>query len=110
MRSPVRRSLSGLLAFATCTFTLASTLSAAPRIKQIKLSVTNRADTVREAEPIILSIADIKRIAPDFNPGLIVVTVTDATTIEEDAAVLHAEEVPSQIDDLDGDRKADEIA
>ncbi len=88
----------------------AATATATPHIKTVKFTVTNPADTPREAEPIVIAIPEIKRIAPDFNAGLVVVTVTNATSIEEDAAVLQAEEVPSQVDDLDGDGKADEIA
>ncbi|PYY20103.1 MAG: hypothetical protein DMG60_01620 [Acidobacteria bacterium] len=37
-------------------------------------------------------------------------TATDASTVAEDAAVLHAQELPSQVDDIDGDLKADELA
>jgi unsaturated chondroitin disaccharide hydrolase len=102
------RFLSGLFAVAVCAF--GAPLYAAPHVRQVKFAVTNPGDTVREAEPIVVSVAEVKRIAADFNPGLVVVTVTDATSIEEDAAVLHAEELPSQIDDVDGDGKADEIA
>jgi unsaturated chondroitin disaccharide hydrolase len=108
MSFSVRRPLSGLLAIAVCF--VASPLLAAPHVKTIKLAVTNPSDAVRDAEPIVVSVADVKKIAPDFNPGLVIVTVTDARTIEEDAAILHADEVPSQIDDVDGDGKADEIA
>ncbi len=64
----------------------------------------------REAEPIVLSLAELKKLAPELQPTTIVVTVTDAKTIEEDAAILQAEEVPSQIDDLDGNGTADELA
>jgi unsaturated chondroitin disaccharide hydrolase len=112
MPSSVRSSLSGLLGLAVCAAVCgtASPLLAAPHVKIVKFAVTNPADTVRDAEPIVVSVAEVKKIAPDFNPGLVVVTVTDATTIDEDAAVLHADELPSQIDDIDGDGKADEIA
>jgi unsaturated chondroitin disaccharide hydrolase len=52
----------------------------------------------------------LKKLAPELQPTTIVVTVTDAKTIDEDAAILQAEEVPSQIDDLDGNGTADELA
>src|SRR5262245_38361703 len=103
-----RRALAGLCVLAACS--VASPLLAAPHIKTIKFAVTNPADTVRDAEDVVVPVPGVKRVAPDFNPGLIVVTVTDAATIDEDTAILHAEEVPSQIDDLDGDGKADEVA
>jgi unsaturated chondroitin disaccharide hydrolase len=108
MQCCVRRLFAGLLVLAALS--IAAPLVAAPHIKTLKLAVTNPTDAVRDAEPVTISIADLKKIAPDFNPGLVVVTVTDAATLDEDAAVLHAEELPSQIDDLDGDGKADEIA
>jgi hypothetical protein len=83
---------------------------AAPKIKTIKIAVTNPGSVAREAEPIVLSLAELKKLAPELQPTTIVVTVTDAKTIEEDAAILQAEEVPSQIDDLDGNGTADELA
>jgi unsaturated chondroitin disaccharide hydrolase len=107
MRPLVRR-VPGLIVLAVCL--CGTPLFAAPHVRQVKFAVSNPSDAVREAEPIIVSVAEVKRIAPDFNPGLVVVTVTDAATIAEDASVLHADEVPSQIDDLDGDGKGDEIA
>jgi unsaturated chondroitin disaccharide hydrolase len=103
-----RRALAGLVVLTACG--VASPAVAAPHIKTVKFAVTNPSDSVRDAEDVVVPVADVKRIAPDFNPGLVVVTVTDAATIDEDAAILHAEEVPSQIDDLDGDGKADEVA
>jgi len=106
----VVQELSRAVAIGVALAASAAAATAAPHIKTVKFAVTNPADAVRDAEPLVISIADVKRIAPDFNPGLIIVTVTNATTIDEDAAVLQAEEVPSQIDDLDGDGKADEIA
>ena len=87
-----------------------SAADAAPKVKTIKIAVTNPAAEPRAAEPIVLSLADLKKIAPDLQPATIVVTVTDARTIEEDAAILQATELPSQIDDLDGNGTADELA
>ena len=40
-------------------------ICATPRIRVIKLAITNPTDQSRPAENIILSIADLKRIAPD---------------------------------------------
>src|SRR5207302_4227750 len=87
----------------------ASTL-AAPRVKVLKLSVTNPTDQLRLHENIVLSVAELKRIAPDFKAGDAIVTTSDASTMEEDARTLQTIELPSQADDLDGDNKYDELA
>lgn len=84
--------------------------SAEPRIRTLKLRIVNPTSEARAAEPIVVSVAALRKIAPDFKASPIVVTHTKAATIEEDAAVLQATEVPSQIDDLDGDNTPDEIA
>ena len=83
---------------------------AVPRVKAIKLSVANPTDELRLHENIVLSVAELKRIAPDFKAGDIVVTTSDASTLAEDAQTLQTIELPSQADDLDGDNKYDEIA
>src|SRR2546426_5590589 len=83
---------------------------AAPRVKVLKLSVTNPTDQPRLHENIVLSVAELKRIAPDFKAGDTIVTASDAATLEEDARTLQVTELPSQADDLDGDNKYDEIA
>ena len=61
-----------------------------------------RAET-RAHENIVISVADLKRIAPDFKAGDAIVTTSDAATLEEDARTLQTTELPSQADDLDGD-------
>jgi hypothetical protein len=87
-----------------------SLLEASPRVQTLKLRVTNPSGDAREAEPIVVSIVELKKIAPDFKPVPVVVTHTKAATIEEDATILQATEVPSQVDDVDGDGSPDEIA
>ncbi len=52
----------------------------------------------------------MKKIAADFKAGDVVVTTSDAATLEEDARTLQTIELPSQADDLDGDNKFDELA
>jgi unsaturated chondroitin disaccharide hydrolase len=89
---------------------LAGTVSAATHIKGIKLAVENPSDMPRPAADVIVKIADLREIAPDFTPGSLIVTATAAATLEEDAATLAAAELPSQVDDLDGDNKGDELA
>lgn len=83
---------------------------AAPRVKVIKIAVSNPTDQPRAHENIVLSVAELKRVAPDFKAAAFVVTASDAATVEEDARTIQATELPSQADDLDGDRKLDEIA
>jgi unsaturated chondroitin disaccharide hydrolase len=82
----------------------------APRIKVLKLAVTNPAEQLRAHENIVVSVAALKRIAPDFKAIAIIVTTSDAATLDEDARTLQATELPSQADDIDGDGKLDEIA
>jgi len=83
---------------------------AAPRVKVLKTSVTNPSDELRIAENIVVSVAELRRIAPDFKPGDVIVTTSDAATLDEDARTLQTIELPSQADDLDGDGKLDELA
>ena len=89
---------------------LAQCLWAEPHLKSIKLAITNPTHQDRPAENIVLSVPELHKIAPDFYAGSQIVTATDASTVADDAAVLHTSELPSQIDDLDGDFKPDELA
>src|SRR2546430_5891904 len=99
-----------------CTILILSCLmfageaNAAPRIKALKLSVINPSDEARLVEDIVISVAELKRIAPDFKAGDAIVTTSDASTLDEDARTLQTIELPSQADDLDGDNKYDELA
>jgi len=83
---------------------------AAPRTKVIKLAVTNPGASARPAEDIVVPVAALKRIAPDFSANSAIVTTSNAATLEEDARTLQTAELPSQADDIDGDGKYDEIA
>ena len=87
-----------------------ATAFATPRVKVLKLSVTNPTDELRLHENIVVSVAELKKIAPDFKAGDAIVTTSDAATLEEDARTLQTIELPSQADDLDGDNKYDEFA
>jgi len=82
----------------------------APQIKNIKIAISNPGDHARKAADIVIPIAQLRKIAPDFTPGSMIVTASDASTLEQDASVLQTEELPSQVDDLDGDGKGDELA
>jgi unsaturated chondroitin disaccharide hydrolase len=89
---------------------LASLAVAAPRVKVLKVAVTNPGGEARPAQNVVLSVAELKKIAPDFAAGTVIVTTSDAATLDQDAATLQTTELPSQADDLDGDGKYDEIA
>ena len=82
----------------------------APQIKNIKVAISNPGDHARKATDIVLSIAEIRKVAPDFTPGAMIVAASDASTVEQDASSTQTEELPAQVDDLDGDGKADELA
>jgi len=90
---------------------VSSTLTAAsPRIKVLKLSITNPTSDTRTAENIVVNIADLKHIAADFKPASVIVTTSDAATLDQDTNTLETIELPSQADDIDGDLKIDELA
>lgn len=91
------------LVFATPAF-------AGPRLKYIKVGVANPSDVVFPAADVVIGIPELRKAAPDFTPGSLIVTATDAGSVEEDAKVLQTEELPSEVDDLDGDGKGDELA
>ena len=55
-------------------------VSAAPRIKVLKLSITNPTNELRLAEDVAVSVTELKKIAPDFKAGDAIVTTSDATT------------------------------
>jgi unsaturated chondroitin disaccharide hydrolase len=83
---------------------------ASPRVKVLKISITNPSDELRIAEDIVVSVVELRRLAPDFKAGDVIVTTSDAATLDEDARTLQTIELPSQADDLDGDGKLDELA
>src|SRR5258708_3471570 len=76
----------------------------------IKIAVTNPSGDERRGEPVVIPIAELRKIAPDLRAGSLIVTVTHASDLQQDAATLQATEIPSQVDDLDDDGKADELA
>jgi unsaturated chondroitin disaccharide hydrolase len=96
-------------AISICLLAGAAAIHAAPRVKVLKLSVTNPTGEARVAENIVVRVSDLKRLAPDFAAGNAIVTSSDAATLEQDAHTLQTMELPSQADDLDGDGKYDEL-
>jgi len=79
-------------------------------IKNIKIAVTNPTAAASPNTDVVVSIAEIRKVASDFTPGVVVVTSTAGKTVEEDEAILQTEELPSQVDDLDQDGAGDELA
>src|SRR5258708_20610428 len=80
----------------------AASAQGGPQIKNIKVAISNPGSHPRKAADIVISIAQIRKVAPDFTPGATIVTASDASTLEQDASLLQTEELPSQPDDLDG--------
>lgn len=89
------------LLFSCAALLLLSSLSApetwaAPRVKVLKLAVTNPTAQARAQENVVVSVAALKRAAPDFKAGAFLVTTSDAATLEEEARTMQATELPSQ--------------
>lgn len=89
---------------------VATTAQGATRLKCIKLAITNPTGQNRPDADIVLSISKLRKIAPDFYAGSQIVTATDASTLEEDAATEQATQLPSQVDALDGNSQPDDLA
>jgi unsaturated chondroitin disaccharide hydrolase len=83
---------------------------AGSHLLNIQVAVMNPSAQQRTAEDVVIPIAALRSIAPDLAAGQIIVTATNAQSEAEDAATLETTELPSQVDDLDGDNKADELA
>ena len=103
-------SKSFLTALLFCNLLFGRTAEAASHLKGIKVAVTNPSEEERRAEPIVIPIPELRKVAPDLRAGALVVTVTHTADFEQDAAAIQATEIPSQVDDLDNDGKADELA
>ena len=97
-------------AITTAVLLSASCLWASPHLLGIKIAITNPSAQNRPSEHIVIPISTLKKIAPEMKAGSLIVTATDAATLAEDSQILQATELPSQVDDLDGDNKADELA
>jgi hypothetical protein len=76
-------------------------LFAAPRVKIIKLAVVNPRNQALTAVDAVVPLAELARVALDLNPPVIV-TTSDAASLEEDRRILQTVELPSEI-------KADEL-
>jgi unsaturated chondroitin disaccharide hydrolase len=96
--------------FSCCWLLWPAEASANPRLLGVKVSVTNPSGEARWSEPVVIPISALRKVAPDLRAGALVVTVTHTSTVQQDAETLQAVEVPSQVDDLDDDGQADELA
>src|SRR5580700_6445083 len=85
-------------------------IAAAAPVKVLKLAITNPANETRKVENITVRVSDLKAVAPDFKASNVIVTTSNAATLDEDARTIETIELPSQADDLDGDGKFDELA
>jgi len=65
------------------------------RLKGIKIAVANPTDVARTGSNVIVPISELKKIAPDLMPGCLIVTATNGSTVQEDAAALEATETKS---------------
>src|SRR6476620_3435205 len=110
MMKTICKSILTCVLLAGCLLWTAGLVSAKPRVNGLKLSITNPTDELHQHENTVVSVAELKRIAPDFRAGDVIVTTSDAATLDEDARTLQTIELPSQADDLDGDNKIDELA
>lgn len=92
------------------TLAATGTASGVPRIRMLKLSVSNPGPEARGAEGVVVPLALLRQAAPDLTTAALVLTTSEARTLEEDAATIQTAELPSQVDDLDGDGQPDELA
>ncbi len=76
----------------------------AEKIKSITIAVGNPAHVARSAADVVVSIPELRKVAPDFTAGALRVSCAASGKSSEMV------ELPSQVDDLDGDGKADELA
>jgi unsaturated chondroitin disaccharide hydrolase len=88
----------------------AGSLDASPRVRMLKLSVSNPGAERRLGANVVVPVDVLRQAAPDLTPAAIIVTTSDARTVEEDASTIETLELPSQADDVDGDGRVDEIA
>jgi unsaturated rhamnogalacturonyl hydrolase len=84
-----------------------------PSRKTVRVAVTNPSRE-RRVEDVVLRVAEIQRMAPDFNAVGAVVIADDARAPSAEPptadAADPARQLPSQADDLDGDGRPDELA
>src|ERR1700694_5800624 len=105
---PITRS-SDFFHLLACLLLLGVSVQATPHLLNIKLSVANPSVEARWAVPIVVPISELRKIAPNLHAGSLVVTVTHTQSLQQDAAAVQAKEIPSQVDDLENNGKANEL-
>ncbi|MBI3646467.1 MAG: DUF4861 family protein, partial [Acidobacteriales bacterium] len=98
------------LGYLTFLLLIACPVWCGQRIQGIKVAIENPTGAARPAADVVVSIPVLLKIAPDLTLGSLMVTATGAATLAQDAATMEATEIPSQVDDLDGDGGGDELA
>src|SRR5579863_5485169 len=96
--------------FCGLVFLAGTSALAVPRLKGIKIAIENPSADARPAADVVIRIEDLRKIASDFAPGSVIVTATDASSLEQDAAALETTELPSQVDAIEREGKGDELA
>jgi hypothetical protein len=76
----------------------------AEKMRSIQIVVENPSNASRPAADVVVSIPELREVAPDFMSGSLRVICAPSADSKETI------ELPSQVDDLDGDGKADELA
>src|SRR5215467_12653912 len=77
-----------------------------PSLHQVAINISNPSDQPRFAEDIVVPFAGLRKLSPDINAGSLMVTVQSGDPKTHREIV----ELPSQVDDLDSDGEADELA
>jgi hypothetical protein len=67
-----------------------------PPVREIKIAVSNPTSQGRLAEDVVVPFVQLRQAAPEINAGALVLLADGG-------------EIPSQVDDLDGDGKADDL-
>src|SRR5260221_10570965 len=96
--------------FCALIFLVGNSVLAVPRIKCVKIAVENPSGDPRPAADVVIRIEDLRKIAPDFTSGSLIVTATNASNLGQDAATLETTELPSQVDPIEREGKGDELA
>jgi hypothetical protein len=73
-------------------------------VKSVSLTVISQAPVAADAN-VSLSLAELRRLAPDFKAESVLIKAFDTDRPSSDT-----QEIPSQLDDIDGDGVADEVA
>jgi hypothetical protein len=79
-------------------------------VKTVTVTLSNPLDLARPNAPVTLSVAEIRKAAPGFDPANFIVTTADADSVSANTKAKYSRALPCQADDVDGDGAMDEIA